>query len=54
MEKLLEDPDLHELALDEEETPIALEASIDLRDIDDLIEEIERQGPPALGADSIV
>lgn len=41
MEQLLEDSDLHELALDEENTPLAIEDSIDARDIDDLVLELE-------------
>lgn len=41
MERLLADPDLHELALDEENTPLALEDSIDAKDIDDLVAELE-------------
>ena len=41
MERLLADPDLHELALDEENAPLAIEDSIDARDIDDLVEELE-------------
>lgn len=41
MYKLLEDPDLHELALDEETAPIPIEEGVDLQDIDDLIREIE-------------
>ena len=41
MEQLLGDPDLHELALDEEAMGASLEESIDWRDVDDLISEIE-------------
>jgi hypothetical protein len=41
MEKLLEDPDLNQLAMDEENAPIPIEEGIDLQDIDDLIKEIE-------------
>lgn len=41
MEQLLGDPDLHELALDEEAMGASLEDSIDWRDIDDLLSEIE-------------
>jgi SNF2 family DNA or RNA helicase len=42
MEQLLGDPDLHELALDEEESEPAVDDSISLEDIDDLIRELER------------
>lgn len=45
MERLLADEDLHELALDEEDTPVALEDSIDARDIDDLVAELESRAP---------
>jgi len=41
MERLLADPDLHELALDEENAPLAIEDSIDAKDIDDLVAELE-------------
>ncbi|WP_416759373.1 SNF2-related protein [Roseateles sp. So40a] len=41
MEQLLGDPDLHELALDEEAMGASIEDSIDWRDVDDLICEIE-------------
>ena len=37
---LLDDPDLHELALDEEEAPDPLEYDVDLDDINDLIAEL--------------
>jgi hypothetical protein len=45
MQRLLEDPDLHELALDEETAPQPIEADVDIQDIDDLIKELE--GRPA-------
>ena len=49
MERLLADPDLHELALDEENTPLAIEDSIDAKDIDDLVAELEgRAAAPAV------
>jgi hypothetical protein len=41
MEKLLNDHDLHELALDEENAEAPIDDSISVQDIDDLIEEIE-------------
>jgi SNF2 family DNA or RNA helicase len=46
MERLLADPDLHELALDEENSPLAIEDSIDARDIDDLVAELEGRAVP--------
>jgi hypothetical protein len=42
MEQLLGDSDLHELALDEEAMGASLDASIDWRDVEDLLTEIER------------
>ena len=50
MEQMLGDVDLHELALDEETSGSDLEDSIDIRDIQDLLEEIERRVPPELDA----
>lgn len=50
MEQMLGDVDLHELALDEEISGSDLEDSIDIRDIQDLLEEIERRVPPELDA----
>lgn len=50
MQVLLDDPDLHELALDEEDASASLDGSIDDRDILDLIDEIENRAP--LYADS--
>lgn len=46
MEQMLGDVDLHELALDEETSGSDLEDAIDIRDIQDLLEEIERRVPP--------
>lgn len=46
MEQMLGDVDLHELALDEENMGSDLEDSIDIRDIRDLLDEIERSVPP--------
>ncbi|WP_241052178.1 DEAD/DEAH box helicase [Achromobacter xylosoxidans] len=45
MEQMLGDVDLHELALDEETSGNDLEDSIDIRDIQDLLEEIEGRVP---------
>lgn len=50
LEQMLGDVDLHELALDEETSGSDLEDSIDIRDIQDLLEEIERRVPPELDA----
>jgi hypothetical protein len=41
LEELLNDPDLHELALEEEESGDGVDYGIDAEDIDDLIREIE-------------
>ena len=41
MQLLLDDPDLHELALDEEEAADPLDYGVDLDDIIDLIAELE-------------
>jgi len=46
MEQLLADPDLNELALDEESMPLAIEDSIMAADIDDLIAELEGRTTP--------
>jgi hypothetical protein len=43
LEELLNDPDLHELALDEEESSDGVDYGIDPQDIDDLLREIEGQ-----------
>jgi SNF2 family DNA or RNA helicase len=45
MQALLDDPDLHELALDEESASASIDDSIDDRDILDLIDEIENRAP---------
>jgi len=47
MEQLLQDEDLHQLALDEEEMMGSLEESIDAQDIDDLVAELENRAPPS-------
>lgn len=46
MQELLDDPDLQELTFDEDEA-VSIENSIDIRDIIELIEEIERPMPAA-------
>jgi hypothetical protein len=43
LEELLNDPDLHELALEEEESGDGIDYGIDAEDIDDLVREIEEQ-----------
>lgn len=43
LEELLNDPDLHELALDEEESGDGVDYGIETEDIDDLVREIEGQ-----------
>lgn len=45
MEQLLADPDLNDLALDEENAPLAIEDGIEARDIDDLVAELENRAP---------
>lgn len=44
LEQLLEDPDLNDLALDEENADAPIDESISIEDIDDLIQEIETRG----------
>ena len=41
MQQLLDDPDLHEIAFDEEETDDPVDYDVDLQDLIDLIEELE-------------
>jgi len=41
MQKLLDDPDLHQLALDEEEADDPIDYDVDLQDLVDLVEELE-------------
>lgn len=45
METLLEDPDLNDLALDEENAPSSLIDDLDISDIDDIIAELEQTTP---------
>ncbi|MFM0604891.1 DEAD/DEAH box helicase [Paraburkholderia sediminicola] len=47
LEELLNDPDLHELALDEEESGDGVDYGIEAEDIDDLIREIEGRASDA-------
>ncbi|OAX56909.1 SNF2 family domain/helicase [Xanthomonas translucens pv. poae] len=47
MEKLLEDPDLNDLALDEENAPSSLADELDAEDIDDIVAELEGRASPA-------
>ncbi|QGL99209.1 DEAD/DEAH box helicase [Stenotrophomonas maltophilia] len=53
MEKLLEDPDLNDLALDEENAPASLADELDAEDIDDIIAELEGNPPPATDEDLV-
>jgi len=53
MERLLADADLHELALDEENAPLALADELDARDIDDIVAEIENRAPTLSDEDAI-
>ena len=43
--QLLDDPDLHELALDEEEADDPVDYDVDLQDLVDLVEELEGRAP---------
>jgi SNF2 family DNA or RNA helicase len=54
MEQLLGDRDLHELALDEEDSEPAVEDAISAEDIDDLIRELERGGVDASEPDDLI
>lgn len=47
MQQLLDDPDLHEIAFDEEEAADPLDYDIELKDIIDLIAELEGNAPDA-------
>lgn len=47
MRDLLDDPDLHELAMDEEADMAAIEKLVDERDVEDLLDEIEGRAPAA-------
>ncbi|WP_449427210.1 SNF2-related protein [Rhodanobacter umsongensis] len=54
MQALLDDPDLHELALDEENASSAIEDSIDEKDISDLVAELEAVTPTSDGCESLL
>ncbi len=45
MQQLLDDPDLHQLALDEEEADDPIDYDVDLQDLVDLVEELEGRIP---------
>jgi SNF2 family DNA or RNA helicase len=47
MQQLLDDPDLHELAFDEEEAADPLDYDVELKDIIDLVAELEGTAPDA-------
>jgi hypothetical protein len=47
MQILLNDPDLHEIAFDEEEAADPIDYDVDLKDIIDLIAEMEGRAPEA-------
>lgn len=44
LQQLLDDPDLHEIALDEESADDPVDYSVDLQDLVDLVEELEGKG----------
>jgi hypothetical protein len=48
LQQLLNDPDLHQLALDEENSDDPVDYDVDLQDLVDLVEELEGKGGPAL------
>ncbi len=45
LQQLLDDPDLHEIALDEENADDPVDYDVDLQDIIDLISELEGKSP---------
>jgi len=45
LQQLLDDPDLHDLALDEEDADDPVDYNIDLQDLVDLVEELEGRAP---------
>ncbi len=47
LQQLLDDPDLHEVALDEEESEDPIDYNVDLQDLVDLVEEFEGHGAEA-------
>lgn len=46
LQQLLDDPDLHEVALDEENADDPVDYNVDLQDLVDLVEELEGRAPP--------
>lgn len=46
LQQLLNDPDLHQIALDEEEADDPIDFDMDLQDLVDLVEELEGRAPP--------
>ncbi len=48
LQQLLDDPDLHEVALDEESADDPVDYNVDLQDLVDLVEELEGRAPEAL------
>lgn len=47
LQQLLDDPDLHEVALDEENADDPVDYNVDLQDLVDLVEELEGRAAPA-------
>lgn len=47
LQQLLDDPDLHEVALDEENADDPVDYNVELQDLVDLVEELEGRAPPA-------
>lgn len=47
LQQLLDDPDLHEVALDEENAEDPIDYSVELQDLVDLVEELEGRAPAA-------
>jgi len=46
LQQLLNDPDLHEVALDEENADDPVDFNVDMQDLVDLVEELEGRAPP--------
>lgn len=53
LQQLLDDPDLHEVALDEENADDPIDYSVDLQDLVDLVEELEGRGRAWSEADEL-
>lgn len=49
LQQLLNDPDLHKIALDEEEADDPLDLNVDMQDLVDLVEELEGRAPNDAG-----